>query len=53
MLTTIKVHAQNVNNFTIDSFEADYYLTKDVKDVAQLKVVEKIVAVFPDFNQNR
>ncbi|MCA9313059.1 DUF2207 domain-containing protein, partial [Candidatus Saccharibacteria bacterium] len=53
LLTTIKVHAQNVNNFTIDSFEADYYLTKDVKDVAQLKVVEKIVAVFPDFNQNR
>lgn len=52
LLITPKVSAQNVQNFTINSFEADYYLSKDSSGVAALTVTEKIVAMFPDYNQN-
>lgn len=45
-------HAQNVNNFTIKKFEADYYLSQDSEGRSQLKTVETIVAEFPGFNQN-
>jgi hypothetical protein len=46
------VHAQNVNNFTIQNFEADYYLSQDSEGRSQLKTIEKITAKFPDFDQN-
>lgn len=46
------LHAQNVQNFTIDSFEADYYLSKNEQGVAILSVVETIAATFPSFDQN-
>jgi uncharacterized membrane protein len=46
------VQAQNTQNFEIDSFEADYYLSKDAEGVSRLKVREEITAVFPDYNQN-
>lgn len=45
-------HAQNVNNFTIQNFEADYYLSQDSEGRSQLKTIEKITAQFPDFDQN-
>jgi len=45
-------HAQNVNNFTIQNFEADYYLSQDSEGRSQLKTIEKITAKFPDFDQN-
>lgn len=44
--------AQNVNNFTIEQFEADYYLSQDSEGRSQLKTVEKITAEFPSFDQN-
>lgn len=44
--------AQNVNNFTIQNFEADYYLSQDSEGRSQLKVIEKITAKFPAFDQN-
>ncbi len=46
------VSAQNLNNFTVDSFKVDYYLSKNEKNVAQLKVVENITTTFPNFDQN-
>ena len=46
------VVAQDVNNFEINSFTTDYYLQKSDKKVASMKVVEKIVATFPEYNQN-
>lgn len=44
--------AQNVNNFTISKFEADYYLSQDSEGRSQLKTVEKITAQFPSYDQN-
>lgn len=44
--------AQNVNNFTIQNFETDYYLSQDSEGRSQLKTIEKITAKFPDFDQN-
>ena len=35
-----------------ESFTADYFVSKDDKQVSQMRVEEKIVAVFPDFDQN-
>jgi uncharacterized membrane protein YgcG len=42
----------DVNNFTIKSFEADYYLSRDANKTSQLRVEERIVAEFPSFDQN-
>lgn len=53
LLLPATTNAQNVQNFTIESFEADYYLTRDENNVSELKVEETIVALFPNFNQNR
>ncbi|MBI4034640.1 DUF2207 domain-containing protein [Candidatus Saccharibacteria bacterium] len=44
--------AQNTQNFTISSFEADYYLSRNQAKTSLLSVKEKIVAQFPDFDQN-
>jgi len=48
----LQVGASNTDNFTIRSFDADYYLDKDSEGRSTLKTVEKIVAVFPDYDQN-
>jgi uncharacterized membrane protein YgcG len=42
----------NVQDFTIPSFKADYYLSKDDEGRSRLKVREEIVAEFPNFDQN-
>lgn len=42
----------NVDDFVIDSFTADYYLTRDTKNYSHLSVSEEITAVFPDIDQN-
>src|ERR1700738_827099 len=42
----------STQDFTISSFSGDYYLSRASDNVAELKVVEKIVADFPDFDQN-
>lgn len=43
----------DVNDFSFESFSADYYLDQDAAGHATLRVVETIVALFPDFDQNR
>lgn len=52
LLATPIASAQNTQNFTIRSFEADYYLSKTDKNVSTMKVIEKITAEFPNYNQN-
>lgn len=42
----------DVNDFTIESFEADYYLMRDEGGRSQMRVVEAIVAEFPAYDQN-
>jgi hypothetical protein len=44
--------AGDPNNFSIQSFDADYFLSKDTQQRSQMKVVETIVADFPDYDQN-
>src|SRR3990167_8963024 len=43
---------QDPQNFTISKFEADYYLSRNQQNTSLLKVKEKIVAEFPDIDQN-
>ncbi len=41
-----------VQDFTINSFTADYYLSRDEAKVSELRVDETIVATFPQTDQN-
>ncbi|NYF10426.1 putative membrane protein YgcG [Leifsonia sp. AK011] len=43
----------DVNDFSFESFDAEYYLDTNSEGRATLRVVETIVAIFPDFDQNR
>lgn len=43
----------SVQNFVYDSFEADYYLVRGAGGKSHLFTSEKIVAHFPDFDQNK
>lgn len=43
----------DVDDLTFDSFDADYVLTRADDRTSRLRVVETIVAVFPDSDQNR
>ena len=43
----------SVQDFTYDSFEADYYLVRGAGGKSRLFTTEKIVARFPDFDQNK
>lgn len=43
----------DTSDFTFDSYHADYALTRAADGTSELAVVETIVAVFPDFDQNR
>ncbi|WP_353807720.1 DUF2207 domain-containing protein [Agromyces sp. SYSU T00194] len=45
--------ATGVEDFTFDSFGADYALSRDADGHSVLDVTETIVARFPDFDQNR
>ncbi len=42
----------STQDFVIHAFDADYYLSRDANRVSEMKVDERIVAEFPDFNQN-
>ena len=42
----------STSDFTFESFEADYYLGIDSDDRSTLKTVEKLVALFPEYDQN-
>lgn len=43
----------DVDDFDFSSFEADYYLSVDEEGRSQLRVEERLVAEFPDFDQNK
>lgn len=45
--------AQNLDDFDIESFDAQWHLSRDADGHARLRVVETIVAVYPDFDQNK
>ena len=45
--------AASVDDFYFESFEADYYLDVDDNGRSTLTTVERFVAVFPEFDQNR
>lgn len=47
-----KANAYDTNDFTIKSFNSNYYLSRDKSLVSHMKVEETIVAVFPDYDQN-
>lgn len=49
---TARVSA-SVDEFTFDSFDADYWLVRGAGDVSRLLTTETIVARFPEFDQNR
>lgn len=42
----------DTNSFSFASFEADYYLSRDTENRSTLRVTEKLLAVFPDYDQN-
>ena len=42
----------SANDFYFESFDADYYLSKNNDGSSHLKVVEKLVAIFPSYAQN-
>lgn len=44
--------AQDTQNFSLDSFTADYYLSRAADRSSKLEVKEELVARFPDFDQN-
>src|ERR1041385_4566843 len=46
------VRAQDVQNFSFQSFNAQYYLSKQADGSSRLDVKENLLAVFPDFDQN-
>ena len=43
----------SVDDFTFDSFDADYWLVRGIGGASHLLTTETIVARFPDFDQNR
>lgn len=43
----------DVNDFTFDSMDVEYTLGLAEDGTSELRVVERFVAVFPDFDQNR
>jgi uncharacterized membrane protein YgcG len=44
--------AQNTQDFTFDSFSADYYLSRNEQNANELRVRETLVAEFPNVDQN-
>ena len=47
------VAAASVDDFTFDSFRADYWLVRGTGERSRLLTTETIVARFPDFDQNK
>jgi hypothetical protein len=43
----------DLDDFEIESFDADWVLSRDAEGHAQLQVTETIVAVYPDVDQNK
>lgn len=47
------VSAQNLQDFHFSSFNGTYELARDEEDRSRLRITEKLVAEFPDHNQNK
>lgn len=47
-----QIHALDPNNFSVRSFDADYYLSRDVGKRSRLNIIETIGVQFPPFAQN-
>jgi uncharacterized membrane protein YgcG len=47
-----RTSAQNLQNFSFESFSADYSLDRNSENASSLKVQEVLVAVFPEYDQN-
>jgi len=45
--------AKSVNDFYFESFVGDYYLSQDLNGVSKMEVVERLTAVFPEYEQNK
>lgn len=43
----------SVDNFYFSDFTADYYLSRDEDGISRLRVKESVMAVFPDYKQNK
>jgi uncharacterized membrane protein YgcG len=53
-LVAVPTAAQaDISDFTFDSFAADYTISQNADGTSHLEVVETIVAVFPEYDQNR
>ncbi|MFM9876724.1 MAG: DUF2207 domain-containing protein [Rhodoglobus sp.] len=50
---TMPTAASDVSDFSFESFSGEYYLDVDASGHATMRVVEILVARFPDFDQNR
>lgn len=46
------ISGNSVNDFYFQSFSADYYLSRDEDGTSRLKVIERLTAVFPEYDQN-
>ena len=44
---------KDVNNFYFESYDVNYYVSKAEDGTPRMRVVEKVTAVFPDYNQNK
>ncbi len=44
--------AANVNAFSIQNFQIDFYLDRDTEGRSTLRTEESITAIFPDYDQN-
>lgn len=53
VLLPVTAASADTSDFTFDSFDADYTITRADDGTSHLDVVETIVARFPDFDQNR
>jgi uncharacterized membrane protein YgcG len=43
----------DTSDFVFESFDADYTLSRDADGLSEMRIVETLVAIFPDFDQNR
>lgn len=53
VLLTASPASAGVDDFEFESMSVDYTLSRDADGTARLHVVETLVALFPDFDQNR
>lgn len=52
-LPPVQALPAGVDDFTFESMHADYTLSRDGAGHARLRTVETVVALFPDYDQNR